>query len=62
MRIDEGRRDQAAGRIDDAAGFGLDRRFDGGDGLAPDADVGDHPVGQRAALHYEVETHLSPFW
>jgi len=34
MRIDEGRRDEAAGRIDDAAGLGSKVRLDRGDRLA----------------------------
>ena len=50
MRIDEGRRDEAARSIDDAAGVGLDGGFDRRDRLAVYADVGKLFVGQDAAL------------
>ena len=50
MRIDEGRRDQIAGGIDDAAGRRGQRRLDRGDRLAAiDADIGLAAIRQRAA-------------
>ncbi|MPL92908.1 hypothetical protein SDC9_39032 [bioreactor metagenome] len=59
MRVDEGRRHQAAGGVDHPACLGLDPA-DGGDGAALDADVRLPPVGQHAPLHQDVEAHLSP--
>jgi hypothetical protein len=56
MRVDERRADEVTGRVDDGAGFGAEAS-DGGDAVALNADVGDGAVGQRPALHQDVEGH-----
>ncbi len=61
MRIDEGRRDEAAGRVHHAARLCLDARLDRRDAVAGDADIRGPAIGQGAALHDQVEAHLSPF-
>ncbi len=63
MRIDEGRRDEIAGGVDDAAGLGVE--IDGSIAaiVSPVMPMSAaRAVGQGAALDEEVETHLSPFW
>jgi hypothetical protein len=59
MRIDEGRGDQIAARVDlgrrGARQFLLDRP----DRFAGTADIGNSAVRQRAAAHDKVEIHLS---
>jgi hypothetical protein len=62
MWINERRRHQVAANVDDLARLGVDRRRNRRDPPVADANVGNCPVRQHAALEQGVKTHLSPFW
>ena len=56
MRIDEGRADQLARRVDGRGGFAVDARFDGGDAPVADSDIAAlAPVGQGGVADQKVE-------
>jgi hypothetical protein len=62
MDVDEGRRGQAALRVDHAASFARERRLDRRDAAAANADVqAAAAVGKRRIAHDQVEAHRSPF-
>ena len=60
MRVDEGRRDQIARRIDPLPGLGRAEIAQRRDPVAADADVGHPPVRQGAARDDDIEHHRSP--
>ena len=61
MRIDEGRRDKPAGRVDLAGRAGLDRRAQLHDSPIPDRDVDPGPpVRQARVPHHDIEHVPAP--
>ncbi len=56
VRVDERRRHQLAGRVHDLRGLGLQRRLQGRDAAAGDADVDVlAAIGQRAVSKNQIE-------